>query len=105
MMLTCPVKVDERLMERFSLLDGELNARFGWCPSVSIKQFEAIAEQLAPAGYRPSRVRPVAGLGQGAMAAIWTRDHRNWELRHGLTAEEVLRQDNTLRQQAGHVAS
>ena len=58
-----------------------------------LDEFLATAEALRPSGYRPVRFRPYADGAITRVAAVWTRDARNWRLASGLTAEEVRQQD------------
>jgi formylglycine-generating enzyme required for sulfatase activity/tetratricopeptide (TPR) repeat protein len=58
-----------------------------------LDEFVTFAEALRKSGYRPVRFRPYADGQAVRVAAVWTRDGRNWRISSGLTADEVRQQD------------
>jgi serine/threonine protein kinase len=83
---------DAALVAKIEAADGFIAERFALCQTLPLTDFVAVAEKLRPCGYRPIRVRPYAAA-RCLAAAVWTRDGRDWQLVHGLTAEDVRRQD------------
>jgi formylglycine-generating enzyme required for sulfatase activity len=87
--------------------------RFALCQALPLEQFDAVAGGLRRCGYRPVRLRPYAAATGGPpveakptggppiatvqVAAVWTRDGRDGQAVHGLTAAEVRRQDGERR--------
>ena len=58
-----------------------------------LDEFLTTAEALRKSGYRPIRSRPYADGHVVRVAAVWTRDGRNWRITSGLTADELRQQD------------
>jgi formylglycine-generating enzyme required for sulfatase activity/tetratricopeptide (TPR) repeat protein len=92
------------LVKQLAAAQGLVAERFALCQTMPLDQFVAVAEGLRPAGYRPIRFRPYLatpsplrgeGRGEGRVlvAAVWTRDDQEWQLAHGLSAEEMRKQD------------
>jgi formylglycine-generating enzyme required for sulfatase activity len=78
-------------MRQVEAAQGLVAERFALCQTLPLEQFLAVAEALRPAGYRPIRVCPF-GRGSGApvlVAALWTRDGRDWRLRPDAAAADV----------------
>ncbi len=82
------------LVSRIESAEGLLSERFAFCQTMPMSEFLTAAEGLRAAGYRPVRFRPYSLKQVVQVAAVWTRDGRNWQISSGLTAAEV-------RQQAG----
>ncbi len=76
-------------MSRIESAQGMLAERFAFCQTMPLDEFLATAEALRVSGYRPVRFRPYADGQVVRVAAVWTRDGRNWRDASGLTAEEV----------------
>jgi hypothetical protein len=73
---------------------GGLRAdRFAVCQTMLLDDFLTTAEALRKSGYRPIRFRPYADEQVIRVAAVWSRDGRNWRLASGLNLDEVRRQD------------
>jgi len=72
---------------------GVLAERFAFCQKLSLGDFVTVTEGLRPSGYRPVRFRPYAAGGSVQVAAVWTRDGREWQFAHSLTAEQLQRKD------------
>src|SRR5262249_32070392 len=68
---------------------GMLTERFAFCQTLPLSEFETLARELSHSGYRPVRLRPYATPDGTKVAAVWTRDGRNWETRTGASAAEV----------------
>jgi formylglycine-generating enzyme required for sulfatase activity len=84
---------------RVEQADGLIHKEFALCQSLPLGEVEAVAEGLRGAGYRPVRFRPYR-FDQGVRAAlVWARDGRDWRLRSDLSAEDVKREEATLRKQ------
>ena len=81
-------------MSRIESAEGLLGERFAFCQTMPMAEFLTAAEGLRTSGYRPVRFRPYSEKQVVRVAAVWTRDGRNWQISSGLTAAEV-------RQQAG----
>ena len=86
-------KPDAALVSRIESAQGILSERFAFCQTMPLDEFLTTAEALRKSGYRPVRFRPYADGQVVRVAAVWTRDGRNWRIAHGLTAEEVRQQD------------
>ena len=82
------------LMTRIESAQGMLAERFAFCQTMPLDEFLATAEALRVSGYRPVRMRPYADGQVVRVAAVLTRDGRNWRDSSGLTAEEVRLEDD-----------
>jgi serine/threonine protein kinase/formylglycine-generating enzyme required for sulfatase activity len=72
---------------------GFVNERFALCQTLSLEQFQNVAEGLRGPGYRPVRVRPYEVDGALRVAAVWTKDGRDWEFKVCLSEAETREQD------------
>jgi formylglycine-generating enzyme required for sulfatase activity len=72
--------------------DGWVDERFALCQTMPLAEFVKTAEGLRPCGYRPIRVRPYRHDSRVQVAAVWTRDGRDWRLSTGLTAAEITKE-------------
>ena len=86
-------KPDAALVSRIESAQGILAERFAFCQTMPLDEFLTTAEALRKSGYRPVRFRPYADGQAVRVAAVWTRDGRNWRISSGLTADEVRQQD------------
>ena len=86
-------KPDAALVSRIESAQGILAERFAFCQTMPLDEFLTTAEALRKSGYRPVRFRPYADGQTVRVAAVWTRDGRNWRISSGLTADEVRQQD------------
>ena len=84
---------DANLTAKIGSPQGMLTERFAFCQTMPLDEFLTIAEALRKSGYRPVRFRPYADGQVVRVAAVWTRDGRNWRISSGLTADEVRTQD------------
>jgi serine/threonine protein kinase/formylglycine-generating enzyme required for sulfatase activity len=90
-------KPDPALVRQIEDAGGMVEERFALCQTLPLEQFDAVAAGLGQAGYRPLQFRPYAAGKTLLAAVVWTRDGREWQAGHGLTAEEVRRQDAACR--------
>jgi formylglycine-generating enzyme required for sulfatase activity len=86
-------KPDAALMSQIELAQGILTERFAFCQTMPVDEFLTTAESLRNSGYRPVRFRPYADEQVVRVAAVWTRDGRNWRIASGLTADDLRQQD------------
>ncbi len=91
---------DAALVARIEAAGGVLAERFAVCQTMPLDEFLATALAHRPSGFRPVRFRPYADGAITRVAAVWTRDARNWRLASGLTAEQVRQLDETNRSPA-----
>lgn len=85
------------IVEQMEHAQGKVFERFAFCQTLPLDQFEAVAEKLQDAGYRPIRLRPYSNGKAVSVAAVWTRDGRKWSVVSGLSADEVKQQDDEQR--------
>ena len=78
---------------RIELAQGIIAERFVFCQTLPMDDMITTAEALRNSGYRPVRFRPYADGQVVRLAAVWTRDGRNWRVSSGLTADEVRLKD------------
>ena len=86
-------------MSRIESAQGMLAERFAFCQTMPLDEFLTTAEALRKSGYRPIRFRPYADGQAVRVAAVWTRDGRNWRIASGQTADEVRQQDERNRKE------
>jgi len=91
------MKPDAALSCRIEGAAGLLAERFAFCQTLPLDEFLATAEDLRKSGYRPIRFRPYADGPSVRVAAVWTRDGRDWRIASGLTSGELLARDEELR--------
>src|SRR5262249_33407004 len=70
---------DPALEKVFGEADGMIGERFAFCQSIILDDFITLGGRLRVAGYRPTRVRPYLDGHTIRVAAIWTRDGRDWQ--------------------------
>jgi formylglycine-generating enzyme required for sulfatase activity/tRNA A-37 threonylcarbamoyl transferase component Bud32 len=80
---------DPKLVREIEGAHGLFAERFALVQTLPLERFVAVAEGLRPAGYRPVRVRPFRQGNDVRVAAVWTRDTRDWRLAAGLAAAEL----------------
>jgi eukaryotic-like serine/threonine-protein kinase len=86
-------KPDATLVSQIESAQGILAERFAFCQAMPLDEFVTTAESLRRSGYRPIRFRPYSVEKTVQVAAVWTRDGRNWRSSSGLTADGVRQQD------------
>jgi formylglycine-generating enzyme required for sulfatase activity/tetratricopeptide (TPR) repeat protein len=87
-------KPDVSLVSRIESSQGILTERFAFCQTMPLDEFLTTAEGLRRSGYRPTRFRPYADGQVVRVAAVWTRDGRNWRISSGLTSDEARQEDD-----------
>ena len=86
-------KPDATIIGKIEFAQGMLAERFAFCQTMPMDEFLSTAEALRKSGYRPMRFRPYADGKSLQVAAVWTRDGRNWRISSGLTVDEARQQD------------
>ena len=86
-------KPDVSTVSRIESAQGILYERFDFCQTMPLDEFLTTAEALRKSGYRPTRFRPYAEGKSLRVAAVWTRDGRNWRSASGLSPEQIRQQD------------
>jgi serine/threonine protein kinase/formylglycine-generating enzyme required for sulfatase activity/tetratricopeptide (TPR) repeat protein len=86
-------KPDVAHVSRIESAQGILAERFAFCQTMPIDDFLTTADALRKSGYRPVRLRPYADGQVARIAAVWTRDGRNWRVSTNLSADDVRQQD------------
>ena len=103
---------DASLVRQIESGHGLVGERFAFCQTMLLDDIVNFADALGESGYRPTRFRPFAAGDLVQVAAVWTRDGREWQMAHGLSAEEIRKRDEELRAEgfmpvdvAGYVAT
>jgi eukaryotic-like serine/threonine-protein kinase len=86
-------EVDDVVIRAIVSAQGVLEERFALCQTMPLQQFISVAEGMRTAGYRPIRVRPFGSEDAVQVAAVWTRDGRDWRFVQELTEEALRVQD------------
>jgi formylglycine-generating enzyme required for sulfatase activity/tetratricopeptide (TPR) repeat protein len=86
-------KPDAAIVSRIEMSQGIVSERFAFCQTMPLDEFLTTAEALRKSGYRPIRFRPYADEQFLRVAAVWTRDKRNWRIATGLKVDEVQQED------------
>jgi formylglycine-generating enzyme required for sulfatase activity len=76
---------------------GLLAERFALVQTLPLSRFGSLAEGMRQSGYRPVRFRPYTVGKTVQVAAVWTRDGRDWRLLQDASADLVREQDAELR--------
>lgn len=87
----------KELRQEIEASGGALEERFVWTQNLTVNQFERIAKELTPCGYRPDRLRPFLTEKGIALAAVWVRDGADWEWANAVKAAEINEIDQRLR--------
>jgi serine/threonine protein kinase/formylglycine-generating enzyme required for sulfatase activity len=103
---------DAAVIAQLEAAQGLMQERFAVCHTLPLADFSAIADKLRPSGYRPTRLRPyvvaascslandtkpASGPLAATVAAVWTRDGRDWQAVYGRSAAEIRQRDQELR--------
>lgn len=103
---------DASLVRQIESASGLVEERFALCQTMLLDDFAQVAEKLRASGYRPTRFRPYAAGDSVQVAAVWTRNGREWQLAHSLSADEIIKRDEELQVEdlmpvdvAGYVAT
>ena len=91
-------ELDSTARSRIEAAGGLVAERFAFCQTMPLDEFLTTAEGLRKSGYRPVRCRPYADGQVVKVAAVWTRDGREWRIASGLAADELRTCDEELRQ-------
>ena len=75
---------------------GALDERFAFCQTMPWDDFANIVDSLDRCGYRPVRFRPYSQGATLRVAAVWTRDGRDWRAAYDLTPEQIRAQSTLL---------
>ena len=92
---------DRVAIEQIEEAHGMVGEQFAFCHTLSLNAFDELADKLHSSGYRPSRVRPYCGGSSVRIAAVWTRDGRQWKWKNG-TAEDIRAQNAIFQRQGYH---
>jgi serine/threonine protein kinase/formylglycine-generating enzyme required for sulfatase activity len=84
---------DSKLIQRIQIAQGLIKERFALCQKLPLDQFAALASELSLCGYRPVCFRPYLFGNTVQVAAVWTRDGRDWKIALDLSANEIRKQD------------
>ena len=84
---------DASIVSQIGSAQGIVWERFAFCQTMPMDEFLMTAEALRKSGYRPVRFRPYSDGPVSNVAAVWTRDGRNWRIAYGRTADEVRQED------------
>jgi formylglycine-generating enzyme required for sulfatase activity/tetratricopeptide (TPR) repeat protein len=87
------------LVQQLVEAQGMVHERFALCQTLPLEQFDALAERLQQAGYRPVNFRPYQSKQDVRVAAVWLRDGRPARWLHGQSAADLLQRDKELRAQ------
>jgi formylglycine-generating enzyme required for sulfatase activity/tRNA A-37 threonylcarbamoyl transferase component Bud32 len=103
---------DAALVRQLEAAGGMVAERFALCQALPLAEFDALAEGLRKAGYRPVNFRPYTHKPEAParghepdaqarasvlVAAVWTRDGKAGRWLHGLTAAAVPQRDAEMR--------
>jgi formylglycine-generating enzyme required for sulfatase activity/tRNA A-37 threonylcarbamoyl transferase component Bud32 len=77
--------------------EGLLAERWALCQTLPLDRYSTLADELRSSGYRPIRLRPYRHGETVRVAAVWTRDERDWRLAVGLTAADLRQADTDWR--------
>jgi formylglycine-generating enzyme required for sulfatase activity/tetratricopeptide (TPR) repeat protein len=86
-------KPDATLVSQIESAQGLVADRFAFCQTMPLEEFLTTAEALRKSGYRPVRYRPYADGQIVRVAAVFTRDGRNWRITSGRSADEIRQED------------
>jgi eukaryotic-like serine/threonine-protein kinase len=84
---------DAGAVSRIEATHGLLDPSFAFCQTMPLDDFQMTAEALRKSGYRPVRFRPYADDKLVRVAALWTRDGRDWRIASGLSGDGLRQQD------------
>ena len=104
-------KPDTALAQAIESARGLVHDRFAFCQMMAPADFSRVKDSLRKSGYRPIRFRPYGEGTSVLVAAVWTRDGRDWRIESNLPREDLRRQDEKHRSEkfipvdvAGYVA-
>lgn len=85
-------KISMEIRNKIANARGLLTERFALCQTMPLDEFINVTDQLRPAGYRPIRFRPFSAGDETSVAAVWTRDGKEWQITYRMKAEEIREQ-------------
>jgi serine/threonine protein kinase/formylglycine-generating enzyme required for sulfatase activity len=91
-------KPSQAIVDKIEAAHGILADRFAFCQTMPLDDFLAMGDALRTSGYRPICFRPYTAADKVQVAAIWTRDGKDWHLAYDLSAAELRSQDSRQRQ-------
>ncbi|MEY3173077.1 MAG: hypothetical protein RLZZ436_990, partial [Planctomycetota bacterium] len=76
----------ETLQKQMTAAHGVIAERFAFCMDMPLPELLDVVAALKPSGYRPTRLRPVAGTTDQAprMSAVWVRDGGQFSVHPGV---------------------
>ncbi len=85
----------ESLQTQMTAAHGMIAERFAFCMDMPLPELLDVVAALKPAGYRPTRLRPVVGNSDEAprMSAVWVRDGGQFAVHSSVQQEELPKPD------------
>ncbi len=95
------VDTDEADQQAIQSASGVLTDDFAFCQNMPLATFRDFVTNLSTKGYRPTRFRPYAAAAADdvLVAAVWTRDGREWDINYGAPAEALTLDNAAKRKQ------
>ncbi|HET6879173.1 MAG TPA: protein kinase, partial [Pirellulales bacterium] len=90
-------QADETVVARLTAAHGMVAERFAFCQTLPLAEFEGVCGELRTSGYRPVCCRPFFDGATVSVAAVWTRDARDWTLAIDLTDDALTSRDEHCR--------
>jgi serine/threonine protein kinase/formylglycine-generating enzyme required for sulfatase activity len=87
--------IDPGIVTSIESSQGMLEGRFAFCQTMPAAEFLNVAERMTKSGYRPVRSRPYADGPTLKIAAVWTRDGRNWRIEFDTSETAILEADGS----------
>jgi formylglycine-generating enzyme required for sulfatase activity/serine/threonine protein kinase/tetratricopeptide (TPR) repeat protein len=84
---------DPALVQEIERADGLVSERFALVQTLALERSGPVLEALRRSGYRPVCYRPYNVGAAVQVAAVWTRDGRDWQLTQDLSAAAVRGSD------------
>jgi hypothetical protein len=81
---------DAALNEMVERAEGLVTDHFALIQGLTLEEFQAVADRLGGAGFRPLKVRPYRASGVARVASVWIKDPREWRVKVEATAEEIV---------------
>lgn len=93
--------LSKELQQEIEQAQGMVTDYWALCQNLALDRFAIALKEMRESGYRPVRCRPFAPASDQSarIAAIWTRDHRQWQSLQHLTFTELREQDRKLQAQ------
>ncbi len=84
---------DRAIVAALESAHGLLHERFAVCQTLPLAEFQKVNEALGNSGYRPVRLRPYADASVTRVAAVWTRDGREFRIAKDMAFDELVQED------------